>query len=253
MLTADPEPCLSIVIPTYNEARGIAETLAQWSASLRTWASTWEVLVADDGSTDATVACVKDAMPEDARIRIIELPHRGKGSAVRQGMLSARGAWRFLADADLSMDVGALQSFFVPSGERGLADVVMGSREAAGARRVGEPWRRHAIGRVFNWLARLVAVPGVQDTQCGFKLFSRQAALSLFPHQTLDGFAYDVEILFLARRAGFSMLELPITWTFRPSSRVRVGTGSRAFADVLRIRWNALAGRYDGLGRHVAV
>jgi dolichyl-phosphate beta-glucosyltransferase len=159
-------------------------------------------------------------------------------------MLAARGAWRFFADADLSMDLDQLPRFFAAGG-----DVTIASREAPGAQRIGEPWSRHLIGRAFNMVVRLFAVPGVHDTQCGYKLFSAQVVQELFPIARLNGFAFDVELLYLARHAGMEIREVPVTWVHRPGSRVRIRTGLLAFLQVLEIRWNDLLGRYDAAPR----
>jgi hypothetical protein len=124
------------------------------------------------------------------------------------------------------------------------ADVLVGSREAGGATRIGEPWSRHAVGRVFNWCVKLLVLRGVDDTQCGFKLFSAHAAETLFPLQRLDGFGFDVEILFLARRAGFVIREIPVTWEYGRESKVTIASGARGFLDLVKIRWNQLRGAY---------
>ena len=157
-------------------------------------------------------------------------------------MVEARGTWRFLADADLSMPISELKRFLDAAAQDG--DVIVGSREADGARRVGEPWSRHVIGRVFNWTVKLLVLRGVDDTQCGFKLFSARAAQLLFPLQQLDGFGFDVEILFLARRAGLVIREIPITWVYRRESKVNVTSGARAFLDLIAVRWHQLRGAY---------
>jgi len=158
-------------------------------------------------------------------------------------MLAARGAWRFLADADLSMPISELTRF-LDAAQRGDGDIFVGSREARGARRIGEPWVRHAIGRVFNWMVKIVVLRGIDDTQCGFKLFSARAAQALFPLQQLDGFGFDVEILFLARRAGLAIREIPVTWVYGRESKVNVASGARGFLDLLAVRWNQVRGAY---------
>lgn len=233
-------PHLSVVIPAYNESRRLLDTLQRCSERLQKSVPTWEIVVADDGSQDDTRDIVARVAERDARVRLSAAAHAGKGAAVRRGMLAARGRWRFFADADLSMDLDQLPRFFETD-----ADVTIASREAPGAQRIGEPWSRHAIGRVFNLFVRLVAVPGIHDTQCGYKLFSAQAVQQLFSLARLDGFAFDVELLYLARRAGLRIREVPVTWTHRPGSRVRFRTGLAAFLQILEIRWNDLLGRYD--------
>jgi dolichyl-phosphate beta-glucosyltransferase len=238
-------PRLSLVVPAYNESARLVDTLDRCVAWLNASMPSWELVVVDDGSVDDTRALALRAAAAEPRIRVVSDGHRGKGGAVRLGMLAARGDWRFFADADLSMDLDQLPRFLATG-----ADVAIASREAPGAERIGEPVSRHLIGRVFNALVRLLVVPGLSDTQCGYKLFSANAAQQLFSMARLDGFAFDVELLYLARRAGFQVREVPITWHHRRGSRVGVATGVVAFAQLLLIRWNALLGRYDsGLRR----
>jgi glycosyltransferase involved in cell wall biosynthesis len=237
-------PYFSLVIPAYNESGRLLDTLQQCMARLDEHVPNWEVIVVDDGSTDDTRTIAGHVAERDPRVRVIAAPHGGKGSAVRRGMLAARGAWCFFADADLAMDLDHLPLFL-----EAPADVTIASREAAGARRVGEPWSRHAAGRLFNLLVRIVALPGLHDTQCGYKMFSSKAVQQLFPIGRLDGFAFDVELLYLARRAGFTIREVPIVWFHRRGSRVRASTGLVAFFQILQIRWNDLLGRYNGSSR----
>ena len=242
-------PYLSVVIPAYNESQRLGATVRSCAGFLEGWASSWEILVVDDGSTDGTAAVVERLAASEPRVRLIRAPHGGKGAAVRRGMLAARGSWRLFADADLSMDLQDLSRFFeVP------ADVAIGSREAPGSRRIGEPAWRHIVGRAFNVYVRLLAVRGIRDTQCGYKLFTAEAATRLFGTARLDGFAFDVELLFLARRAGLRVREVPITWRHRSGTRVNLRTGVVGFLQILQIRWNDLLGRYDhGLrGAHQA-
>jgi glycosyltransferase involved in cell wall biosynthesis len=233
-------PHLSVIIPAYNESGRLLDTLERCRASLRQSVPTWEIIVVDDGSEDDTREIAGHVAAHDPHVRLIAAPHGGKGAAVRRGMLAARGRWCFFADADLSMDLDQLPRFLAVD-----ADVTIASRETPGARRIGEPWSRHLIGRVFNLIVRIVAVPGIHDTQCGYKLFSAQAVRQLFPLARLNGFAFDVELLYLAQRTGLRVREVPITWSYRAGSRVRVRTGLVAFFQVLKIRWNDLLGRYD--------
>jgi len=228
-------PALSVIVPTLNEESCIEDFLQRVSSFLESRGGSWEIVVVDDGSDDATVALVERAMSADPRIRLVKQPHRGKGAAVRRGMLAAHGAWRMMADADLSVAPGDWKPLLGASAESD-AEVIVGSREAAGARRIGEPLRRHIIGRVFNRAVQLLVLRGIDDTQCGFKLFRADVILSVFPHVTIDGLAFDVELLFLARRAGFRVREVGVIWVCRLDSRVNWSRGARAFADVVRIR-----------------
>ena len=236
-------PFLSVVIPAFNEEARIAQTLREVLAAFDRLALDADVLVVDDGSGDRTAAIVEDAVQRDPRVRLVRAAHAGKGAAVRRGMLEARGAWRFLADADLAMPISELPHFLDVS-RTAADDILVGSREARGATRVAEPWRRHVIGRVFNWMVKLLVLRGIDDTQCGFKLFSGRAAATLFPLQRLDGFGFDVEILFLARRAGFGIREIPVTWIYGHESKVGLVSGARGFLEILAVRWHQLRGAY---------
>ncbi len=236
-------PFLSIVIPAFNEADGIERTLAEVTADLDGLGRSFEVVVVDDGSCDATAALVEAQAANDPRIRLIRAAHFGKGAAVRRGMLAAQGEWRFLADADLSMPIAQVRRF-LPEGPGAHPDVLIGSREVMGAERVDEPWHRHLLGRVFNHAARLLVVGGIEDTQCGYKMFSAAAAETLFSAQTLVGFGFDVEVLFLARRAGFTIREVPVTWTYRTRTTVTALSGGSGFVDLLTVRWNQFCRRY---------
>ena len=234
---------LSVVIPAYNEEGRLPETLATLNAYLADRPYTWEVVVADDGSEDGTAAIVQEFARTHSGFRVRSFPHLGKGAAVKQGMLAAAGEFRFLCDADLSMPIELLGRLLPPDGPS--ADIVIGSREASGARRIGEPPGRWLMGRVFNGFTRLLATPGIKDTQCGFKVFRREPAEALFAAQTLDGFAFDAEILFLARKRGFCVAEVGIDWHYRAESKVRpFRDGWRTLRDLVVIRWGWLTGRY---------
>lgn len=241
-------PVLSIVIPAYNEARRLPATIDQLRRFLESQTWTWEIRVVDDGSTDATVEVVQGFARVDERIVLQCEPHRGKGGAVRAGMLAAGAAYRFLCDADLSMPAHELPRFLPPVAPS--FDVAIGSREGAGARRVGEPWWRHVTGRVFNWTISALAIRGIRDTQCGFKMFTGRAAQAVFPHVTLEGWAFDVEALAIAQSLGLRIVQVPIEWHHRPESRVSVTRDAwRMLADVWRVRARARRGELTRGGR----
>lgn len=229
------QPFLSVVIPAYNEESRIALTLEHLSSYLGRQDYPWEIIVADDGSADATASIVSEWASSNSRVKLVPLDHRGKGWAVQQGMLAARGEYRFLCDADLSMPVEQLGRFLSQTDES--PDIVLGSREMPDSRRIGEPVRRHLMGRVFNLIIRLLAVPGIRDTQCGFKLFKAETTAPLFESQVLEGFAFDVEILCLARVFGLEIREIAIDWHYREGSKVRpVRDSFRMVRDVLSVR-----------------
>ena len=232
-------PFLSIVVPAYNEEAVIGRFLESVRTDVQRMGLTWESIIVDDGSGDRTRAIVRDAAHADARIRLVEAPHRGKGAAVREGLVAANGQWVLMADADLSMPWDNLSRFLEAAAERNRPSVIIGSREAPGAERIGESRGRRVSGRMFNALVRLFAVPGIRDSQCGYKMLSAEAVATLAPLLTIDGFAFDVELLYLARRAGFPIREVGIACHCRQDSRVRVRAGIASVLDVLRIRMNA--------------
>ena len=159
-------------------------------------------------------------------------------------MLAARGEYLFICDADLSMPIEEVSKFVPPALD--ACDVAIASREAPGARRVGEPEYRHLMGRVFNLIVRLLAIPDIQDTQCGFKVFRRQVAHEVFPLQTIDGWGFDVEVLFIALRRGYRLVEVPITWYYRPQTKISPMRDSiNMLAEVMRVRINGWRGVYD--------
>ena len=230
------QPFLSIVVPAYNEERRIGPCIARLLQALPGLVPSWEIVIADDGSQDRTREIVEAEARNEPRIRLLALPHHGKGEAVRRGLLEAQGEWRYIADADLATPPDNLTRFLAHTQEADSA-LVIGSREAPGSTRLDEPWIRHWIGRFFNWFVRLLVVPAISDTQCGFKLFSARAVGLICPYLTIQGFAFDVEMLALARRAGLSIREVGVTWDGNQESRVAFGGGAAAFVDVLRIRW----------------
>ena len=240
---------LSIIIPAFNEERRLPATLEQLIAFLDTKPWDWEIRVVDDGSADGTCRVVEDHARVQPRVVVQREPHRGKGGAVRAGMLRATARYRFLCDADLSMPARELPRFLSALSQG--ADVAIGSREGAEARRVGEPWRRHITGRGFNWAIRAIAIRGIPDTQCGFKMFTAEAANRVFSHVTIDGWAFDVEALVIARALDLRIAIVPIEWHHRAESQLSVTRDAwRMLRDVWRVRARArdgslLAGRRE--------
>lgn len=236
-------PFLSLIIPAYNEERRLPDTLSTVQQYLATQSYAAEVLVVDNGSQDRTSQVVQAFAQEGANLRLLREDQRGKGLAVRRGMQEATGEYRFICDADLSMPIDELSRFLPP--ELNQFDIAIASREVPGAVRYGEPAYRHWIGRVFNTLVRLLALPDFQDTQCGFKCFTAAAAGPLFQQQRLDGWSFDVEVLFLAVKQGYRVVEVPISWYYNRGSRVSLFSDSwHMFTDVLRIRRNWRRGVY---------
>ena len=231
-----PQPFLSVVIPAFNEEPRISGTLSQVIEYLAGQDYGWEIVVADDGSRDHTAQLVGRVIAEHPNVRILRLSHRGKGWAVKHGMLAAQGEYRLLCDADLSVPIEQVERLLPPLGPG--SDIVLGSREAPDAARIGEPVGRHLMGRVFNLLVSRLAVSGLSDTQCGFKCFRGAVVQDLFRRQTMDGFSFDVELLYLARKRGLTFAEVGVDWYYRPESKVRPIRDSLAMTlDLLKIRW----------------
>ena len=236
-------PLLSIVIPAYNEAGRIEDSLDRIDAFVSGCDFSWEVLVVDDGSEDRTAELAGAFAQGRPGFRVLSVPHGGKGAAVRAGIDAAQGEYHLLSDADLAAPIEQAAAFLPQA--LGPFDVAIASREAPGAVRVGEPWTRHFMGRVFNAWVRLAALPGITDSQCGFKCFRAPVGRELFRHQRLGGWAFDVELLFLARQRGYGIREVPVEWHYREGSKVRPLRDALAmFRDVLRVRWNQLLGHY---------
>jgi dolichyl-phosphate beta-glucosyltransferase len=237
-------PLLSIIIPAYNEEHRLPGTLEQVLAFLNRQSYAAELLVVENGSQDHTLEIARDYEKRFSQLRVLQLAERGKGRAVQHGMLQASGEFYFMCDADLSMPVEDINRFLPPS----LTDfdIAIASREAQGAVRYNEPAYRHFVGRIFNTMIRVLALPGLNDTQCGFKCFRSSVAEDLFKQQTLPGWSFDVEILFIARQCGYRIVEVPIHWHFNPDSKVRVVKDSLQMAlDLLTIRMNAIHGLYN--------
>jgi glycosyltransferase involved in cell wall biosynthesis len=237
-------PLLSIIVPAYNEQKRLPDSLSRIASYVRAQSYPIEVLVVDDGSGDETAGVVEEMAENHPFVTLVRNPHRGKGYAVKTGMLRANGQYLFFGDADLSMPIEEIQKFL--PGNLGEYDVAIGSREAPGANRYDEPPLRHLMGRVFNLLVQLLAVRGFRDTQCGYKGFRREVARDIFSAQTMDGFGFDVEILFVAQKRRYRMVEVPIEWYHKGSSQVNpVKDTFKMIRDVFQVRWNDWRGQYE--------
>lgn len=244
-------PSLSIVIPAFNEEPRLPATLrsvARYLAESSLF-DTVEVIVVNDGSRDRTAEVARDQTgtlaEAGASLTVINnSSNRGKGFSVRRGLLESRHDWRLFTDADLSAPIEELEKLArvalavdceVAIGSRALDRSLIGTHQ---------PFYREAMGRVFNLHVQLLTGLRIEDTQCGFKLFSGRAAAEIAARQRLVGFGFDVEQLFLARKLGFKVAEVPVRWYNSPDTRVRMSDGVAAFGDVLRVRWNDWLGRY---------
>jgi dolichyl-phosphate beta-glucosyltransferase len=237
-------PFLSIVFPAHNEEQRLPETLGLVKEFLERQTYSSEVLVVENGSMDRTLELAREYTTHMPGLRVLHEEARGKGLAVKRGMLEARGEYRFFADVDLSMPIAEVNRFLPPQLEE--VDIAIASREAPGAVRFNEPPYRHFTGRIFNTLVRWVAIPGLQDTQCGFKCFHARAVEDIFPFQTIGGWTFDVELLYIASKRGYRIREIPIPWYYNQGSKVRVMEDSLRMAmDLVNIRSNDRRGLYD--------
>lgn len=236
-------PYLSIIIPAHNEENRLPRTLEQVFTFLETQPYSFEVLIVENGSVDRTFEIAWSFAEKHPNLRVLQESQPGKGKAVRRGMLDAQGDYRFICDADLSMPIEEVTKFMPPALTN--FDVAIGSREASGATRYNEPSYRHWGGRGINLIIQLLILPGLNDTQCGFKCFQAETAKSLFSMQTLTGWSFDIEILYLARRRKMRIVEVPIDWYYESDSKVNaIRDAIRMIGDIFRIHRNARRGLY---------
>lgn len=237
-------PHLSIIIPAHNEESRLPRTLERIIEFLKTQSYSYEIIVVENGSSDRTFEIAQEYADQHPSVIVLHEERRGKGNAVQRGVLEAHGEFRFLCDADLSMPIEELPKFLPPAIDG--FDIAIGSREAPGAIRYNEPSYRHLGGRAINLIIRLLILPGLNDTQCGFKCFRADVSDAIFRQQTLPGWSFDIEVLYLARRKKLRIKEVPIQWYFDADSKVSaVRDALRMIGDIFRIHLNAMRGRYD--------
>jgi len=235
---------LTIIIPAYNEERRLRHTLPQVVEFVGSQPYQAEILVVENGSTDRTAEVVEEFAAKSPCIRLLRSKEAGKGRAIKLGMLQARGEYGFICDADLAMPISELPKFLPPQ-QNGF-QIAIGSREAMGAVRYNEPGYRHLMGRVYNSLIKIMAVSGFEDTQCGFKCFHKSVIADLFSHQTIEGFGFDVELLYVAQKRGYRVVEVPIDWYYQSESKVRpIQDTIGMIQDLIKVRQNDWQGLYD--------
>jgi dolichyl-phosphate beta-glucosyltransferase len=236
----------SIVIPAYNEGQRLAATLDRVFAYISSQQWDAEVIVVDDGSRDETAALVRGYASQHPELRLLENgSNRGKGYSVRHGMLEARGELLLFSDADLASPIEESSKLFaaIHSG----ADIAIGSRWVRPElQKKRQSWLRQLYGRIFNLTLRVLLRLDFKDTQCGFKAFSRRAVQTVFPRQRIERWGFDPELLFLARRSGLKIREVPVEWSHVAGTRISpLRDGLHMFAEALKIRWNAFSGKYS--------
>ncbi|MEK7594981.1 MAG: dolichyl-phosphate beta-glucosyltransferase [Patescibacteria group bacterium] len=246
---------ISVVIPVYNEKSIIGITLTKVVTYLNDFNPDYEIIVVDDGSLDDTSLIVEEFSAKEQKISLVKNSHKGKGFAVRTGVLKSKGDFVLMFDADSSTPIEELKRLMVWITDNSF-DIAIASREGIGAKRKNEPLFRHIMGRVFNTIVRVLLLPGIMDTQCGFKLFKGDIARTVFGKSRLYGdltketrvpkvTAFDVEILYLARKMGKSIKAVPVTWEYRSDTRVRSFRDSFVnLGDVLKVKINDLRGLY---------
>lgn len=239
-------PLLSLVIPAYNEGAPdrLPKSLEDITQFIATQSYEIEVVIVNNNSTDNTLAIAEAAAEAHDYIRVITEVTQGKGAAVKAGMAIAEGEYLFICDADLSMPIEEVVKFIPPQLDN--FEIAIASRELPESRRIDEPEFRHIIGRLFNFGIRILAIHGLQDTQCGFKCFRHDIAQELFALQTINGWTFDVELLFVAQQKGYTILEIPITWIYKDHSKVKPFADlSKVIWEIIKIRWNSYKGIYE--------
>lgn len=247
---------LSVIFPAFNEEKRITATLRQAHEYLESLEYSYEVIVSDDGSTDKTVEIVKSFMQDWEELLLKENKHKGKAPTLISGLRNARGKYVLFTDVDLSVGLEELPKFVYWIKEKGF-DIGIATREGTGAVRLNEPLTRHIMGRVFNFIVQLLVLHGINDTQCGFKMFKKEAIQNIIDKMLLYSdksevikqakvSAYDVEMLYLARKMGYKIKEVPVTWTYGDKSKVHnLKDSYNNLMEVLKIWMNGLLGKYS--------
>ena len=239
------KPYLSIIIPAYNETKRLPLTLMDIEKRLSDFDFSYEILVVDDGSKDATEEVVKRFSHLIKNLRLIDnKENHGKGWVVRQGMLEAKGEIRLFTDADNSTSIDQFNNM-LPYLKQGY-DVVIGSRDVKGAKLVPpQAWYKRLAGNIGNLLIQILLLPGMWDSQCGFKAFTEEAAEKIFPLMKIDRWAFDVEALSLAKKLGYKIKEMPVVWVNSLESKVKLSGYINFFSEVLKIKWWMIIGKYN--------
>ena len=239
------KPYLSVIIPAYNEAKRLPLTLIDIDRHLSRLDYPYEIVVVDDGSKDATEEVVRRFSHLIKNLRLINnKENHGKGWVVRQGMLQAKGEIRLFTDADNSTSVDQF-SKMIPYLKEGY-DIIIGSRDIKGAKLVPpQPWHKRLAGDIGNLIIQILLLPGMWDTQCGFKAFSEKAALKIFPLMKISRWAFDVEALVLAKKLGYRIKEIPVVWVNDPFSAVKASSYIHFFWEVIKIKWWIISNKYE--------
>jgi dolichyl-phosphate beta-glucosyltransferase len=230
-------PFFSLIIPAYNEALRLRPSLERILKYLSAQTYTWEIIIVDDGSSDGTGEVAKGLLEGKADYRLLRNePNVGKAMSVKRGLLEGRGKYLLFSDADLSTPIEESEKLLAEL-EKG-ADVAIASRQLPGSKlTVHQPWHRELAGRMFGWLNQAVLLPGIPDSQCGFKAFRREVAHALLERQKVTGWVFDAELLYIARRLGYKIAQVPVTWVNDPASKVKMlRDGLRMTLDLFRIR-----------------
>jgi dolichyl-phosphate beta-glucosyltransferase len=238
------KPYLSIIIPAYNEAKRLPETLIDINKHLKGSDFSYEILVVSDGSKDATAEVAERFSHIIKNLRLIDnKENHGKGWVVKQGMLEAKGEIRIFTDADNSTSIDQFEKM-IPYFKQGYS-VVIGSRDVPGAKLIPpQPWYRRLPGNIGNLIIQVLLLPGMWDTQCGFKALTAEAAEKIFPLAKIDRWSFDVEILSLAKKLGFKIKEIPVVWVNDPRSHVKASTYIQFFMEVFKIKWWMMTRKY---------